>query len=84
MLTMQSEFGTLLLLLMIFLTFIFLFVPDLRIFFWTVGVIAVLALVVILAGIQIGRWEDPFWEPIRCHSFFYPIMIRLPIVLFTG
>lgn len=58
MLTMQSEFGTLLLLLMIFLTFIFLFVPDLRIFFWTVGVIAVLALVVILAGIQIGRWED--------------------------
>lgn len=58
MLTMQSEFGTLLLILMIFLTFVFLFIPDMRIFIWTVGAIGVLALVVILAGIQIGRWEE--------------------------
>lgn len=58
MLAAQSEFGTMLLLLVLFLTFVFLFIPDIRVFIRTVAVMAVLTVLVIALGIQLGRLQD--------------------------
>ena len=58
MLAAQSEFGTMLLLLVLFLTFVFLFIPDIRVFIRTVAVMAVLTVLVIALGVQLGRLQD--------------------------
>lgn len=58
MLAAQSEFGTMLLLLLIFLTFVFLFIPDIKIFIKTIVVMAILAALMIVTGIQLGRLAD--------------------------
>ena len=58
LLAAQSEFGTMLLLLFIFLTFVFLFIPDIRVFIKTIAVMAVLVFLVIVTGIQLGRLQD--------------------------
>lgn len=58
LLAAQSEFGTMLLLLLIFLTFVFLFVPDLKVFIKTIIVMAILVVLVVLIGIQLGKLAD--------------------------
>lgn len=55
LLTMQSEFGTLLLLAMIFLTFVFLWIPDLKIFLKTIGAMGVLILCTAITGVQLEK-----------------------------
>ena len=55
LLTLQSEFGTLLLILMIFLTFVFLWIPDLKIFLKTVGVMGILGAFMVMTGIQVEK-----------------------------
>ena len=55
LLTIQSEFGTLLLLVMVFLTFVFLLVPDLMVFVKTVGVMGILIFCTAITGIQISK-----------------------------
>lgn len=55
MLAAQSEFGTMLLLLMVFLTFVFLFVPDIAVFIKTILTMAVMAVMLIVTGIQLGK-----------------------------
>ena len=56
-LALQSEFGTMLLILMLFLTFVFLFVPDLKVFTGTVVVMAVLGTVATFLGMQLTKWK---------------------------
>ena len=56
-LTLQSEFGTMLLILMLFLTFIFLFIPELKYFAGTTAVIAAGSTVLILLGMQVTKWK---------------------------
>ncbi len=56
-LALQSEFGTMLLILMLFLTFIFLFIPDLRIFAGTVALMAVGGTVLTFVGMQLTKWN---------------------------
>ena len=55
---MQSEFGTMLLLLAIFLTYVFLFIPDIKVFIKTVAVMAVLAALIIVTGMQLSKLAD--------------------------
>lgn len=55
LLTVQSEFGTLLLLLMIFLTFVFLLIPDLKVFLKTVGVMGILIFCTVVTGMQMEK-----------------------------
>ncbi|MCD8018168.1 MAG: FtsW/RodA/SpoVE family cell cycle protein [Clostridiales bacterium] len=57
-LAIQSEFGTLLLILMLFLTFAFLFIPDLRVFIKTVVVMAILAACIVLVGMQLTKLAE--------------------------
>lgn len=56
-LVLQSEFGTLLLILMLFLTFVGLFVPDSKIFLGTVAVIVAGGTVAIFFGMQLTKWN---------------------------
>ena len=56
-LALQSEFGTMLLILMLFLTFIFLFVPDLKIFIATVAVMAAGGTIMTFLGMQLTKWK---------------------------
>lgn len=49
-LVLQSEFGTLLLLLVVFFVYLFLFVPDKKIFITTVGVFAAMVILVMVLG----------------------------------
>lgn len=58
MLAAQSEFGTMLLLLFIFLTFVFLFIPDIKVFIKTAGAMALVAVLMVITGIQLGRLAD--------------------------
>lgn len=55
LLTLQSEFGTLLLLIMVFLTFVFLLIPDLKVFLKTIGVMGVLVFCTAITGMQISK-----------------------------
>ena len=57
LLALQSEFGTMLLLLMLFLTFVFLFIPDIRVFIGTVVIMAAGALGLTLMGNQLISWK---------------------------
>ena len=54
-LAVQSEYGTMLLLLLMFLTFVFLFVADMKVFLKTVGAMALAVLLIVGAGIQITK-----------------------------
>lgn len=54
-LVIQSEFGTLLLILMVFLTFLFLFVPDLKIFLATLCSMAFGIFVIVTTGMQLEK-----------------------------
>ena len=56
-LALQSEFGTMLLILMLFLTFIFLFIPDIRYFIGTVLVMAAGSLGLSVVGMQLTKWK---------------------------
>lgn len=56
-LVLQSEFGTMLLILMLFLTFVFLFVSDLRVFTGTVAVMAAGGTAMTLLGMQLTKWK---------------------------
>ena len=56
-LALQSEFGTMLLILMLFLTFVFLFVPDLKIFIGTVAVMAAGGTAMTFLGMQLTKWK---------------------------
>lgn len=56
-LALQSEFGTMLLILMLFLTFIFLFIPDIRYFIGTVLVMAAGSLGLSVIGMQLTKWK---------------------------
>ena len=58
LLAVQSEFGTMLLLLAIFLTYVFLFIPDIKVFIKTVAVMAVLAALIIVTGMQLSKLAD--------------------------
>jgi cell division protein FtsW (lipid II flippase) len=51
----QSEYGTLLLILLLFLTCVFLFVEDIRIFVKTVGALALFVVIVLGVGMQLTR-----------------------------
>jgi cell division protein FtsW (lipid II flippase) len=51
----QSEYGTMLLVLMIFLTSLFVFVADIRVFVKTVGTMALLVLLVVGTGIELTK-----------------------------
>ena len=55
-LVVQSEFGTLLLLLMVFMTYLFLFVPDLKIFGITAISMGVFSGFLTFLGIRMERW----------------------------
>ncbi len=55
-LVLQSEFGTLLLIIMVFLTFLFLFVPDLRIFGITAVSMGILSAGIAGLGIFVSKW----------------------------
>lgn len=55
-LILQSEFGTLLLLLMVFMTYLFLFVPDLKIFAVTAVSMGALTTLLSLLGIRLKKW----------------------------
>ncbi|MDO5146323.1 MAG: FtsW/RodA/SpoVE family cell cycle protein [Eubacteriales bacterium] len=57
-LAMQSEFGTMLLLLMVFFTYVFLFLPDIKVFFKTMAVLGVCVTIAVMAGIQLDRWRE--------------------------
>ncbi|MDO4976199.1 MAG: FtsW/RodA/SpoVE family cell cycle protein [Eubacteriales bacterium] len=54
-LVIQSEFGTLLLILMVFLTFLFLFVEDFKIFLGTVFSMAIAVFMVVTGGMQLEK-----------------------------
>ena len=58
LLMMQSEFGTLLLLIMVFLTFVFLLIPDLKVFLKTIGVMGILVVCTMVTGMQIQKLAD--------------------------
>ena len=55
-LVIQSEFGTLLLLIMIFMTYLFLFVPDLRVFTITAASMGISSVILSALGIQLKKW----------------------------
>ena len=72
LLALQSEFGTMLLLLMLFLTFLFLFVPDLRIFLGTVAFLAAMTVVIVMIGQQLSHWRTAgsFWGTNQLAQFY--------------
>ena len=55
-LVLQNEFGTLLLILMIFLTFLFMFVPDLKVFAGTAAGLGLLSFLAVTAGVKLKQW----------------------------
>lgn len=57
LLTAQSEFGTMLLILLTFLMFAFLFIPDLRYFAATVVAMAAGSGVLVLLGSRLSAWK---------------------------
>ena len=57
-LALQSEFGTMLLILMLFLTFLFLFVPDIKVFIGTVFVMVAGSVGLSVIGAQITKWNS--------------------------
>ena len=57
-LAVQSEYGTLLLVMLLFFTFLFLYVADIRLFAKTVAAMAVMVVMVIGAGMQLTRLQE--------------------------
>lgn len=56
-LAIQSEYGTLLLLLVLFFIYLFLFVPDIRVFLKTVGVMGVAGVIIIGTGMELTKLQ---------------------------
>ena len=57
-LILEGEFGTLLLLLMVFFTFLFLFVPEIKVFLLTVISMGALAAVTVFTGMQLDKYIE--------------------------